>query len=37
MRDAASRYTVTILHGSAGAYVTKLSHFGRQLMVRRLR
>ena len=37
LRDAAARYTVTILRGSAGAYVVKLSHFGRQLTVRRLR
>ncbi len=37
LRDAASRYMVTISRGSAGAYVMKLSHFGRQLTVRRLR
>jgi hypothetical protein len=37
LRDAASRYTVTISRGSANAYVMKLSHFGRQLSVRRLR
>jgi hypothetical protein len=37
LRDAASRYTVAISRGSAGAYVMKLSHFGRQLSVRRLK
>ncbi len=37
LRDAAARYTVTISRGSAGAYVMKLSHFGRQLPVRRLK
>jgi hypothetical protein len=37
LRDAASRYTVTISRGSANSYVMKLSHFGRQLPVRRLR
>lgn len=37
LRDAAARYTVTISRGSAGAYVMKLSHFGRQLSVRRLK
>ena len=37
LRDAAARYTATISRGSAGAYVMKLSHFGRQLSVRRLR
>jgi len=37
LRDAAVRYTVTISRGSASSYVMKLSHFGRQLTVRRLR
>lgn len=37
LRDAASRYVVTISRGSASAYVMKLSHFGRQLTVRRLK
>ena len=37
LRDAASRYTATISRGSASTYVMKLSHFGRQLSVRRLR
>ena len=37
LRDAAARYTVTISRGSAGSYIMKLSHFGRQLSVRRLR
>ena len=37
LRDAASRYTVTISRGSASSYVMKLSHFGRQLSVRRLK
>ena len=36
LRDAASRYTVTISRGSASSYIMKLSHFGRQLPVRRL-
>jgi hypothetical protein len=37
LRDAAPRYTATISRGSASTYVMKLSHFGRQLTVRRLR
>ena len=37
LRDAAARYTVTISRGSASSYIMKLSHFGRQLPVRRLR
>ncbi|MBA2589930.1 MAG: hypothetical protein H0U98_15050 [Alphaproteobacteria bacterium] len=37
LRDAASRYVVTISRGTAGIYVMKISHFGRQLSVRRLR
>lgn len=37
LRDAAARYTVTISRGSASSYVMKLSHFGRQLAVRRLK
>ena len=37
LRDVASRYTVTISRGSASSYVMKLSHFGRQLSVRRLK
>jgi hypothetical protein len=37
LRDAAGRYSVTISRGSASSYVMKLSHFGRQLPVRRLR
>ena len=37
LREAAARYTVTISRGSASFYVMKLSHFGRQLPVHRLR
>ena len=37
LRDAAAHYTVTISRGSASSYVMKLSHFGRQLTVRRLK
>jgi hypothetical protein len=37
LRDAASRYAVTISRGSASFYVMRLSHFGRQLAVRRLK
>jgi len=37
LRDAASRYTVTISRGSASSYIMKLNHFGRQLSVRRLK
>ena len=37
LQRPAPSYTVTVSRGSSGAYAMKLSHFGRTLMVRRIR
>ena len=37
LAQPASSYAVTVARGSAGAYIVRLSHFGRVLAVRRLR